>query len=161
MNLLHLLMGRGRVWLETTVLQGDKGMPIPALKLTIRNRWGSYREITMDSLSFLIITEKLLDAPEGVDFTYDQMHDTVPVKLTIPAFAVRMCKMEMGRLGPRVYEALKKADALTKSMLDAIPEEAKKSINLPVSPMARYMKLHAEVNGYNLEEASAPSETVH
>lgn len=155
--MFNWLIGRGKVEVKGCRINSPStGDPIPAVYVAWRNHWFNWKVVVIDMISFLLISEKLVEHKAG-DFVYKKNHSDTDtpsmIELTVPAWAVEGVTMRVAELAPLVYKGLKEADAKALKAAEAlrgqVPDEVLRPMTLPEnSAVEKYKKLHAKVNGY-------------
>lgn len=168
-NLLWKLIGR-RAGLYGTVadLKKPGGTSVPGMAFMTKASWFGEQSVhALDLLSFLMIAEALGNHTDrSKDFVYDHMHETTPVKVVIPAWALPEMQEACGVWGPRIYDKLKDADRAMQDMAKlgkekGWPDEMVNTI-AGTSGVEKYKQLHAQVHGYTyIPTKEGEEKTVH
>lgn len=165
--MLNFLTGKGKVKVYGNTHPSSKGAPIPVIYIAVRHRWFDWRINIIDIISFLLVAEKLLTHKEG-DFEYDQQHESVRCKLTVPAWAMAAVQERAKELGPLIYAKMKEADQGAQDIVKSLegsgtPPEALVLLS-KMTLLNKYKELHAKVNGYSLTptlKGEGHGDTVH
>lgn len=152
--MLNLLLGRGKVDIYGTV---DRQSPLVVLQW--RNKWWDWRYYYLDTISFLLIVERLCEWTGKGDFIYDQYHDEVHYRVVIPEWAVLGMQRKAAVTGPHVYEMLKKSEEMAVGIMDKMEPEQKERLGEIYLPLQKYKKIHAKLNGYQYD--TQRSEVLH
>lgn len=150
---MNWLTGKGKVMVYGTLEKTPKG-PVAAVRLAVRHRWFKWEVDVFDTVSFLLVAEKVLEANEEEDFHYNKKHGETDMTTVFPAWAMPEIKKKVAIAAPAVYEMLKRSDAdikkATENLKASLPEEVQKLLPSAPSALDKYKKLHAELNGYTL-----------
>lgn len=125
-------------------------MPKAVVLISFKNWWFHEKSWIVDPISFLLIAEKAAEH-KGGDFTYDQHHEEVHVCVTVPSWAIGEFTDKCGELAPKIYETIKRVSEEREELMKQAETLGVKTTDLPIkedTPLARYKKLHAKINGY-------------
>ena len=156
---LGKMMGQGNVAVFLSAYAPSKDREAqPVVIITMRERWFRYRTYIVDSISFLLVCERLLKYERVTQpFIYNETHGLTPTKIEIPIWAINDVQTRCAEVGPIVYNVLKNVhvgiEAQFQFMRDkgVLESEINKMRVGVVSPLTRYKELHAQVNKYVLK----------